>query len=274
MKTTKHTLIVKLIIGISMLCLLTVEAFPVLVGNHLEYAYEATSSSANSSRGHTLTTFNPRVQKDVATAAVYLLTAKARFDEVLEMVEAHCMEIDAKNVGVAPWCGPKTPSLENVCDYLECAIENIQEARKIYENLKNYTTGIPYNKTFIKRLKEFPYNDFFESYVEYSTELDVATCNAVRNLLSSNQEYNLEGDEGGDVTKIYQTFSDRLWDLETRMLRVSERIGCPGVLVSIPANKVDRIIHELWNINYLFSWIHMFGQHVAEVFFNIKSNWN
>ncbi len=289
MKKTKirRKIILKFITGLSMLCLFTVAAFPVMVGNHLEYAFEECSSTCVSKTSSLTSSlpYNSKVRQEVATAAVYLLAAKARFDDALALVEAYCMQVDTKSLpgpDISFMCGLQKYSVDIICNRLSCVMLNLEEAQLIYARLANSSRLYQYNNGMILCLQGFPYNEFFEDTVETPTLLDELTYSKVGDLLKG--ENNVFG--------VYAHFAKQIVILKGRIECIQKQIGCPSetklaaaidaqLLLDpgapqslIAAKKVNRIIHNFWNINYEFSWIHMFGQHVSEVFAHFRDNWD
>ncbi|MCP4216854.1 MAG: hypothetical protein GY765_19540, partial [bacterium] len=264
MKIIKRSNLLKILAGFLLVCLLPVGAFPVLVGNHLEYAHKPKGMSALRTSASSLP-YNQYVRDEVALAAVYLLKAKSLFDEALSQSEAYCMKVDAKRISstIPDQCVSQEYNLENICESLGCAQEHVDAAYKIYDRLARDVAAskLPYNGVFVKLLIDFPYDEFFSIKIDDPTQLDKMACDLIKMKLSK-----------GNVNEIYGIFAEHLDELRKRIKCIQDQIDCPscpsaslfsttiGSEAQTAVDSTNRIIHNFWNINYEFSWIHMFGQ--------------
>lgn len=127
---------------------------------------------------------------------------------------------------------------------LNSAIENIDQARITYYQLKRLAAITPYNQEVIDKLRTFDYDT-----LQSERNLNAVIFDRVKRLLSI-----------GDVRGAYNLFYEDLNYL-------FERIRSLKPIVD--SEKVPEI-PELWRINQKYSEVQLFGQYLTEVFYELK----
>jgi hypothetical protein len=127
---------------------------------------------------------------------------------------------------------------------LNRAIDNIDQARITYYQLKNLAADTPYNQEVIDKLRTFDYDT-----LQKDRSLNAVIFDRVKNLLSN-----------GDVRGAYNLFYE---DLDYLFERIK------GLKPIVDSEKVPEI-PELWRINQRFSELQLFGQYLTEVFYELR----
>lgn len=129
-------------------------------------------------------------------------------------------------------------------DILNRAISGMESARATYLGLKNLAANTPYNPEVIEKLKGFDYPGFMEK-----NNLNPQVFKQVETLLSQ-----------GNVTGVYEKIFLDTGDILEALYRVKQEID----------QNLFPTIHNLWNLNQLYSDSLFLGQYTAVVFKEIR----
>ena len=127
---------------------------------------------------------------------------------------------------------------------LNAAIYYMEQARVTYLQLKTLASVTPYNQEVISRLVRFDYDSF-----QQENGLFPVIFGKVKSFLAA-----------GNVTGIYNEF-------------YSDTVHILDFLYTLKKDSDSEIfpdISTVWSINQKYSEFKLFGQYVAEVFYNIK----
>jgi hypothetical protein len=133
--------------------------------------------------------------------------------------------------------------LNEIKNILDEAITSMEKSQATYAQLKDLADEIPYNNTVIDKLIEFDYTEFQKKSGFLSS-----IFSDVKAYLSS-----------GDVRGVYKQFYHNIGDLLSDMNNLKTDIES-GI-----APNLDKI----WRLNQKCSEYKLFGQYVAEVFYQI-----
>jgi hypothetical protein len=136
------------------------------------------------------------------------------------------------------------PDYKELQEIINTAINNMESAIDTYYELKSLAEGTPYNQEVIVKLMSFDYLKFQEE-----NGLNPAIFKEVEKFLSA-------GDIRGIYNEIFLNFGELLEHLNT-VKTVIDKDTFPEISI-------------LWRLNQKYSEIALFGQYVAEVFYNIK----
>jgi len=136
------------------------------------------------------------------------------------------------------------PDYEALQAALNSTIENMEKAKAIYYQLKNLAAVTPYNQEIISKLIEFDYSEFNEE-----RGLIPVIFERVEKLLCQ-----------GDVRGVYAEFHYNTGQILETLYTLKKDVD-GGIFPNLST---------VWRVNQMFSKENLFGQYVAEVFYNLK----
>jgi hypothetical protein len=124
------------------------------------------------------------------------------------------------------------------------ALDNMNMARYYYQELQYKANNTPYHQVVINKLLDFDYDSFQEQN------------SLIKDVFSEVKGYLKNGDVRGIYSRTSAYFDTLINTLET-------------IKGELYAGKVQGNAH-MWNLNQVCAKVHMFGQYVARVFYEIK----
>lgn len=305
MKMIKRTHVLKFCVGLCLLGLMTAAIFPAIMGNWSEIAYR-NNLSQNSMLNLIVPwpQYHTVVRYKVAKGAVYFLSAKSLFINVLQMVEAYTGDInideyiptselaEIKNECFS--CLPIKPDCERIIKGLTCAINNLSKAIAIYGELCDYTctaqallcdstslyspqcntyNDIEYNPEVQTILARFQYESFFNDQTPpLSQELSDSIKPNIIYYLSTCNIYGVYAKLKSDSEQLKSQL-----ELILNYFNYFDRYECKhiqdGNCLGILKCKENEIIKVFWSTEFNFVKTQLFGQYIAEIFLNIKEQY-
>ncbi|MCP4148047.1 MAG: hypothetical protein GY757_09895 [bacterium] len=126
---------------------------------------------------------------------------------------------------------------------INAAITNLEKAKVIYVELKERATETPYNQDTMTKLRHFDYYAFRQSNM-----LIPSVFNQVWYYLS-----------WGNIDGILQEFYSRSTDILDELFTLKHDIQ----------NDILPDVANIWRVNQMYAKSKMFGQYVAQVFYNL-----
>ncbi len=132
----------------------------------------------------------------------------------------------------------------SLCLAVNSALQNMNAARYYYYELQYKANHTPYNQAVIGKLMAFDYETFQEKNV------------LLKDVFFEVKGYLVEGDVRGIYSRTSAYFDTIITSLED--IKIDLEAGI------IPTN------NHMWSLNQVCTKVHMFGQYVARVFYDIK----
>lgn len=199
----------------------TTNLFPIFMGNHSCRAYDDCDLESVNRNGTNLGQL-------IVQGGSYFLTSKSQMLKFLNRIE------------MAELTGVDYTELQRIIDL---AIENMENARDVYQNIISIAKETPYNRGVLKKLRRFDYRAYQETH-----RLNRVIFSKVKRFLKR-----------GNVTGAY----------------IQIKSGMDGILENLYVIKASvdaRVFPDislLWRTNQAYAFSGLFGMHMAEVFMNL-----